>query len=114
MRCHYEVLGVSQRATDIDLKKAYRQMALVWHPDKNPDNMEEAKIQFQLIQAAYETLSDPQERAFYDRNRDSILRGKGSGSDPTPETVNLFEFFSSQCYSGFNDSEKDFYTVYRY
>ncbi|XP_053634593.2 dnaJ homolog subfamily C member 21 [Cherax quadricarinatus] len=113
MRCHYEVLGVSQRATDSDLKKAYRQMALVWHPDKNPDNMEEAKVQFQLIQAAYDTLSDPQERAFYDRNRESILRGKASGSDPKPETVDLFEYFSSQCYSGFNDSEKGFYTIYR-
>ena len=45
--------------------------------DKNPDNMDEAKTQFQLIQAAYDTLSDPQERAFYDRNRESILRGKG-------------------------------------
>lgn len=45
--------------------------------DKNPDRLEEAKEQFQLIQAAYDTLSDPQERAFYDRNRESILRGKG-------------------------------------
>lgn len=88
-------------------------MALAWHPDKNPDNMEEAKVQFQLIQAAYDTLSDPQERAFYDRNRDSILRGKASGSDPKPETIDLFEYFSSQCYSGFSDSEKGFYTVYR-
>lgn len=42
--------------------------------------MEEAKVQFQLIQAAYDTLSDPQERAFYDRNRESILRGKGQST----------------------------------
>ncbi|MPC35725.1 DnaJ subfamily C member 21 [Portunus trituberculatus] len=75
--------------------------------------MEEAKTQFQLIQAAYDTLSDPQERAFYDRNRDSILRGKASEGGSKPETLDLFKYFSSQCYSGFNDSEKGFYTVYR-
>ncbi|XP_071526074.1 dnaJ homolog subfamily C member 21 isoform X2 [Panulirus ornatus] len=113
MKCHYEVLGVTQGATDSELKKAYRKMALLWHPDKNPDNMLEAKTQFQLIQAAYDTLSDPQERAFYDRNRESILRGKAAGSDSKPEDLNLFKYFSSQCYSGFNDSEKGFYTVYR-
>lgn len=113
MRCHYEVLGVAQNASDSDLKKAYYKMALQWHPDKNPDRMEEAKTQFQLIQAAYDTLSDPQERAFYDRNRDSILRGKASEGGSKPETLDLFKYFSSQCYSGFNDSEKGFYTVYR-
>lgn len=88
-------------------------MALQWHPDKNPDNLQEAKLQFQLIQSAYDTLSDPQERAFYDRNRESILKGKASGEDRKPETMDLFAYFSTSCYSGFNDSEKGFYTVYR-
>lgn len=75
MKCHYEILGVDQDATDDDLKKSYRKLALKWHPDKNPDNAEEAKKQFQLIQAAYEVLSDPQERAWYDKHRDAILLG---------------------------------------
>ncbi|XP_047472307.1 dnaJ homolog subfamily C member 21-like isoform X2 [Penaeus chinensis] len=113
MKCYYEVLGVSQRATDDELKKAYRKMALQWHPDKNPDRLEEAKSQFQIIQAAYETLSDPQERAFYDRNRENILRGKDEDLEEKPDNIDLFAFFSSQCYSGFDDTEKSFYTVYR-
>lgn len=75
MRCHYETLGVQLTATEDDLKKAYRKLALKWHPDKNLDNSDEAKKEFQLIQAAYEVLSDPQERAWYDKHRDAILLG---------------------------------------
>ena len=75
MKCHYEVLGVAQDASDDELKKSYRKMALKWHPDKNLDNMEQAKVEFQFIQAAYDVLSDPQERAWYDKHRDTILIG---------------------------------------
>nr|CAG4651080.1 EOG090X085R [Simocephalus serrulatus] len=63
MKCHYEVLGVSFEASDDELKKSYRKLALKWHPDKNLENADQAKKEFQLIQAAYEVLSDPQERA---------------------------------------------------
>ncbi|KFM60593.1 DnaJ-like protein subfamily C member 21, partial [Stegodyphus mimosarum] len=75
MKCHYEVLGVTPDCTAEDLKKAYRKLALEWHPDKNLDRLEEAKETFQLIQQAYEVLTDPQERAWYDRHKDDILRG---------------------------------------
>lgn len=75
MKCHYEVLGVSFEASDDDLKKSYRKLALKWHPDKNLENADQAKKEFQLIQAAYEVLSDPQERAWYDKHRDAILLG---------------------------------------
>lgn len=75
MKCHYEVLGVPLNASDDDLKKSYRKLALKWHPDKNLDNSDEAKREFQFIQAAYEVLSDPQERAWYDKHRDAILLG---------------------------------------
>ena len=75
MKCHYAVLGVSEDASEDELKKAYRKLALKHHPDKNPDNLEEAHKVFQVIQAAYDVLSDPQERAWYDKHRDQILMG---------------------------------------
>lgn len=75
MKCHYEVLGVTFEASDDELKKSYRKLALKWHPDKNLENADQAKKEFQLIQAAYEVLSDPQERAWYDKHRDAILLG---------------------------------------
>nr|CAG4650250.1 EOG090X085R [Sida crystallina] len=112
MKCHYEVLGVSQEATDDELKKCYRKLALKWHPDKNPDNLEEAHKQFQVIQAAYDVLSDPQERAWYDKHRDQILLG-ANGAQYQENAVNIFEYFTSACYSGFGDDNQGFYAVYR-
>ncbi|KAI5194363.1 Dnaj-like Subfamily C Member 21 [Manis pentadactyla] len=64
MKCHYEALGVRRDASEEELKKAYRKLALKWHPDKSLDNAAEASEQFKLIQAAYDVLSDPQERAW--------------------------------------------------
>ncbi|VDN85459.1 unnamed protein product [Brugia pahangi] len=75
MRCHYDVLEVDCNADDDTIKKAYRKLALKWHPDKNPSNVEECTRYFALIQQAYDILSDPQERAWYNRHRESILKG---------------------------------------
>ena len=64
----YDVLGVSTQATEQQIKKAYREQALIWHPDKNIGNEDEAQDKFVKISDAYETLSDPTARRFYDRN----------------------------------------------
>lgn len=67
MSDHYSTLGLSSAATLADVKKAFRQQASFWHPDKNtaPD----AAARFRAIQTAYEVLSDPDRRQAYDDNR---------------------------------------------
>jgi DnaJ family protein A protein 5 len=72
---YYELLGVERQATDDEIKKAYRKKALELHPDRNYGKEEEATKVFAEIQAAYEVLSDAQERAWYDSHESAILRG---------------------------------------
>ncbi|KAJ9611610.1 hypothetical protein H2200_004794 [Cladophialophora chaetospira] len=72
---YYELLGVERTATDDEIKKAYRRKALELHPDRNYGNVDETTRQFAEVQSAYEVLSDPQERAWYDSHRDVLLRG---------------------------------------
>uniref|UniRef100_A0A8C6TEM9 J domain-containing protein n=1 Tax=Neogobius melanostomus TaxID=47308 RepID=A0A8C6TEM9_9GOBI len=64
---YYTILGVSKTASQEDIKKAYRKLALKWHPDKNPDNKEEAEQKFKELAEAYEVLSDSNKRDSYDR-----------------------------------------------
>jgi molecular chaperone DnaJ len=63
---YYETLGVNRDASDDDLKKAYRKLAMKWHPDRNPDNPK-AEEHFKDAKEAYEVLGDPQKRAAYDQ-----------------------------------------------
>ena len=63
---YYEILGVKKDATEQEIKKAYRKLAIRWHPDKNPDNKEEAEERFKEISEAYSVLSDPKKRQEYD------------------------------------------------
>ncbi len=65
-RDYYEVLGVAKNATADEIKKAYRKMAVKYHPDKNPDN-KEAEEKFKEAAEAYDVLSDPQKRQRYDQ-----------------------------------------------
>ncbi len=53
---YYDTLQISKGATDVEIKKAYRKLAMKWHPDKNPDNSEEASKKFQEIGEAYDVL----------------------------------------------------------
>ena len=63
----YNLLNLQQNATKDDINKAYRKMALKWHPDRNLDNKIEAEEQFKKITSAYEILSNEEERRFYDK-----------------------------------------------
>ncbi|CAM9529315.1 unnamed protein product, partial [Chrysoparadoxa australica] len=63
---YYEGLGLQRGASGSDIKRAYRKLAMRWHPDKNRDNAEEAAKKFQEVSEAYDVLSDPQRRAIYD------------------------------------------------
>ncbi|KAI8060787.1 hypothetical protein BC940DRAFT_350378 [Gongronella butleri] len=121
--CYYDLLTIERQATPDEIKKAYRRQALVWHPDKNADRVDEATERFALIQEAYEVLSDPHERAWYDGHRDAILRGDdhvgGGGSGAQRDSSaglgvdDLMRYFSVSEFKGFNDTDKGFYTVYR-
>ncbi|KAF5474447.1 hypothetical protein F2P56_006346 [Juglans regia] len=73
---YYKVLQVDKSAKDDDLKKAYRKLAMKWHPDKNPNNKKEAESRFKQISEAYEVLSDPQKRAIYDQYGEEGLKGQ--------------------------------------
>lgn len=78
-RDYYEVLGLSRDASEDDLKKAYRKLAIQYHPDKNPGNVE-SEEKFKEISEAYEILSDPQKKALYDQYGHQAFRpGAGTG-----------------------------------
>ncbi len=92
---YYSILGVSRDATPEQLKKAYRTLALKYHPDRNPDD-KEAEEKFKDVNNAYQVLSDPQKRARYDQlGHEAYTRG-GSAGGPTMDPSDFF----SQVFGG--------------
>src|SRR2546430_17537366 len=90
-RDYYEILGIDRNASDEEIKKSYRKLAIKFHPDKNPGD-KTAEEKFKEIGEAYEALSDPQTRAAYDQYGhaafDPRLRGARAGGFHDP-----FEIF---------------------
>ncbi|SBS99978.1 40 kDa heat shock protein, putative, partial [Plasmodium malariae] len=74
---YYTILGVSKDATENDIKKAYRKLAMMWHPDKHTDEKDkkDAEEKFKLVSEAYEVLSDPDKRRTYDLTGKEGLNG---------------------------------------
>ncbi|CAD8054697.1 unnamed protein product [Paramecium primaurelia] len=112
-RDYYEILGLEQNCDQDQIKKAYRNMALKFHPDKN--QADDAKEVFQEIQEAYQVLSDPNERTWYDNHKQQILNPDLDKADlETMEGFgfNIWHYFSPH-YFGFGDDQQGFYAFYR-
>ncbi|QFU17568.1 molecular chaperone DnaJ [Microvirga thermotolerans] len=96
-RDYYEILGVSRTCTEAEMKSAFRKLAMQYHPDRNPGDRE-AEIKFKEINEAYQTLSDAQKRAAYDRYGHAAFAngggaGPGFGADFSDFMSDIFENF---------------------
>lgn len=89
-RCFYDILGVPKNARDDDLKKAYRGLAMQYHPDRNVGD-EEAALKFKQVAEAYAILSDPEKRQAYDRYGHAGLNGIGMPDFSSSESI--FDMF---------------------
>jgi molecular chaperone DnaJ len=89
-RDYYEVLGVARDADGVTIKRAYRELALKYHPDQNPDNPE-AEAHFKEVSEAYTVLSDPDSRSKYDRGGFGAFGGGGSVGVDIGGFTDLFE-----------------------
>jgi len=91
-RDYYEILGVTRTSTEVEIKRAYRTLAVQHHPDKNPDNPQ-AEEKFKEAAEAYSVLSDAQKRAAYDRFGHQGV-GAGAGFDPGFSNIeDIFDIF---------------------
>jgi len=88
---YYEVLGVSENASPEEIRKAYKKLAIKWHPDKNPDNKEFAEEKFKSISEAYNVLSDPKKREEWETYR----KGGFNGDFTMNDFDDPFEIFNS-------------------
>jgi molecular chaperone DnaJ len=103
-RDYYEILGVNRSATDDEIKKAYRSLAMQYHPDRNQGD-KEAEDKFKEVAEAYEVLADPNKRSAYDRFGHDGLKGGGFGGgfhDP-------FDIFREVFGGGFGSIFDDFF-----
>ncbi|WFW29872.1 MAG: molecular chaperone DnaJ [Wolbachia endosymbiont of Menacanthus eurysternus] len=105
---YYGLLGVNKNASIDEIKKAYKKLALKYHPDRNPNN-KEAEEKFKEITAAYEILSDPEKKASYDHYGHENIGGGFSGFDfsqAAGDFSDIFNGFFGRGFSGSNMGKK--------
>ena len=113
---YYEILGVNKQSSEEDLKKAYRKLAINWHPDKNPDKKEFAEKKFKEISEAYDILKDKEKRSIYDKFGKEGLQGNaqnfntnfGNSADDIFKT-----FFESENIFNDNDNVHKTFNTFR-
>ena len=112
---YYEILGVSKDATPEEIRKAYKKLAIKWHPDKHVDDKKEAEEKFKEIAGAYSVLSDPEKKREYDTGGMDFGFDDFDNLDPFA----MFEDFFGKIHGkhggfgnfgfGFDDDEDDFF-----
>jgi molecular chaperone DnaJ len=109
---YYEVLEVSRDCSGAELKKAYRKLALKYHPDRNPDD-KDAEEKFKLINEAYQVLSDDEKRSIYDRYGKAGLEGNMGGGFGSGNMDDIMDIFNSMFggmgggFGGFSRHQRD-------
>lgn len=98
-RDYYEVLGVARDATEADLKKAYRRVAMKHHPDRNPDSKESEEL-FKEANEAFEVLSDPEKKARYDQFGHAGVNQQGGGSGGAGDFGDIFSDIFGDIFGG--------------
>ncbi|MDO9476878.1 MAG: DnaJ domain-containing protein, partial [Pseudohongiella sp.] len=98
-RDYYEVLGVPRDATEADLKKAYRRVAMKHHPDRNPDNKESEEL-FKEANEAFEVLSNPEKKARYDQFGHAGVNQQGGGGAGAGDFGDIFSDIFGDIFGG--------------
>lgn len=85
---YYDILGIEKNASEDEIKKSYKKLAIKWHPDKNPNNISEAEKKFKEISEAYQVLSDKNKREIYDNyGEDGLKNGDGPNMNTSPDDI---------------------------